>query len=99
MIINEENKTADNIEQRAILVGLSLGRDEYDIEESMIELRELTLAALAEVAGMIVQNKDSIDSTFFIGKGKVEEVRQACEVNDANLVILMMNYLVLKLET
>ncbi len=87
MIINEENKIVDNIEQRAILVGLSLGRDEYDIDESMIELKELTLAALAEVAGIIVQNKDSIDPTFFIGKGKVEEVRQACEINNANLVI------------
>lgn len=87
MIIDDENKTVENLEQRAILVGLSLGRDEYNIKESMIELRELTLAALAEVAGIIVQNKDSIDPTFFVGKGKVEEVRQACEVNDANLVI------------
>ncbi len=87
MLIDEENKIIEDIEQTAILVGLSLGRDEYDIEESMIELKELTLAAHAEVAGILVQNKDRVDATFFIGKGKVEEVRQACEINDANLVI------------
>lgn len=87
MLINEENKIIEEVEQTAILVGLSLGRDEYDIEESMNELRELTLAAHAEVAGVLIQNKDRVDATFFIGKGKVEEVRYACEINDANLVI------------
>lgn len=87
MLINDDNQIVEDIEQRAILVGLSLGRDEYDIEESMIELKELTLAANAEVAGILIQNKERVDATFFIGKGKVEEVRQACEINEANLVI------------
>ncbi|MBN2898334.1 MAG: GTPase HflX [Clostridia bacterium] len=77
----------EDIEQRAILVGVSFGRDEYDIEESMNELKELTLAANAEVAGILIQNKERVDATFFIGKGKVEEVREACVLNDANLVI------------
>jgi len=87
MLMNENNEVLEDIEQRAILVGMSLGRDEYDIEESMNELRELTLAAHAEVAGSLIQNKDRVDPTFFIGKGKVEEVRLACEINDANIVI------------
>lgn len=87
MLMNEQNEVLEEMEQRAILVGLSLGRDEYDIEESMNELRELTLAAHAEVAGLLIQNKERVDSTFFIGKGKVDEVRYACQVNDANLVI------------
>lgn len=87
MLINDDNQIVEDIEQRAILVGLSLGRDEYNVEESMIELKELTLAANAEVAGILIQNKERVDATFFIGKGKVEEVRQACEINEANLVI------------
>lgn len=87
MLIDENNEIVEAIEQRAVLVGVSLGRDEYDIEESMIELKELTLAAQAEVAGIIVQNKERIEATYFIGKGKVEEVRQACEINEANIVI------------
>ena len=74
--------------QRAILVGMFQGlRDEFSVEESMNELAELTLAAEAEVAGMIIQNKAKIEVATYIGTGKVDEVRLAVEANNANIVI------------
>ncbi|MDN5351932.1 MAG: GTPase [Clostridiales bacterium] len=79
---------SDNIRQRAILVGLFQGlKDEMDIDESMKELSELTLAAGAEVVDTMIQNKAKIEAATYIGTGKVEEVRLAIEFTDANLVI------------
>lgn len=83
-------KSDDNIaNQRAVLVGFNHNnkRSDIDIEDSMDELRELAYAAGADVADIIIQNKASIDVRFYIGKGKVEEVRLACEQLNANLVV------------
>lgn len=81
----EENRTH---RQRAVLVGMFQGlKDEFDIEESMNELAELTLAAEAEVAEVIIQNKSKIEVATYIGSGKVEEVRWAVEAHDADIVI------------
>ena len=81
----EENRTH---RQRAVLVGMFQGlRDEFDIDESMNELAELTLAAEAEVVEIIIQNKSKIEVATYIGSGKVEEVRLAVESHDADIVI------------
>lgn len=73
--------------ERALLVGFNDDRGEIDIEYSMNELKELARAAGAEVVEIIIQNKKTIDATFYIGKGKVEEVGFACESLGANVVI------------
>ncbi|MBI9015496.1 MAG: GTPase HflX [Clostridiales bacterium] len=83
-------KSDENInKQRAILVGFnhSSNRNEIDINDSMEELTELVYAAGADVMDVMIQNKATIDVRFYIGKGKVEEVKLACEHFGANLVI------------
>ena len=78
--------------EKALLVGLNITStarrtDDIDINESMEELKELTKAAGAEVVGMITQNRQSRDAAYYIGKGKVEELRAYCESLDATMVI------------
>lgn len=83
-------KSDDTInEQRAVLVGFNhnSNRNEIYIQDSMEELRELVFAAGAEVCDVIVQNKATIDVRYYIGKGKVEEVKLSCEQFDADLVV------------
>ncbi|NMS90388.1 GTPase HflX [Clostridioides difficile] len=80
------------IQERALLVGLNLTTivkksDDIDTSESMEELKELTKAAGAEVVGSLIQNKHSIDAAYYIGKGKVEEIRAYSDSLDATLVI------------
>lgn len=80
------------IQERALLVGLNLTTivkksDDIDTNESMEELKELTKAAGAEVVGSLIQNKHSIDAAYYIGKGKVEEIRAYSDSLDATLVI------------
>lgn len=75
--------------QKVILVGLNQTRkkESIDIEASMEELKELAEAAGAEVLAIATQNRPSIDATYYVGKGKVDEVKQLCESLDANMVI------------
>ncbi len=75
--------------QRVILVGLNnTGKGEnIDIEVSMNELNELAKAAGAEVLATATQNRPFVDVTYYIGKGKVDEIKQLCETLDANMII------------
>lgn len=83
-------KTNDFQEKnKAILVGLNNTgkKEDIDIETSMEELSELSKACKIEVLGIAVQNRPSVDSTYFIGKGKVEEIKSLSENLEANMII------------
>ncbi|MBS6508281.1 MAG: GTPase HflX [Paraclostridium bifermentans] len=82
----------DKIVEKALLVGLNITTnvkkvDDIDINESMEELKELAKAAGAEVVGSIIQNRPAREAAFYIGKGKVEEIRAYCESLDATVVV------------
>ena len=79
-------------QERALLIGLNITTnvkkiDDIDINESMEELKELAKAAGAEVVGSLIQNRPAIDAAYYVGKGKVEELRAYCEATDATMVI------------
>ncbi len=71
-------------QEKAILVGVFL--NEID-EKSLKELQELTKTANAVVVGILIQKRKSIDKTYYLGKGKLEELKKLIEEKDANLVI------------
>lgn len=87
MLLNDNNEVLSQIEERAVLVGFNDDSQSIDIEYSMDELKELSFAADVEVVGMTVQNKKTIDAAFYIGSGKVEEVKLLAEANEANLIV------------
>lgn len=87
MIINDKNEIITHIEERAVLVGFNDDSRGLDIEYSMDELKELANAAEVEVVAVTVQNKKTVDVAYYIGSGKVEEVRDLANANDANLII------------
>lgn len=60
--------------ERVILVGVSLPGQE-DVEKSLDELAELASTAGAETIGRITQARDQIHPGTYIGKGKVEELK------------------------
>ena len=78
------------LEERAILAGVHIGAaDPLDdsTEESLAELARLADTAGAQVVGMMLQNRPSADNALYLGEGKLEELKQAKEGLDANLVI------------
>jgi len=59
----------------------------FGSEESLAELRELTLSAGAEVVGEVLQRRDKPDPATLIGRGKVEEIAGAAAMSNADVVI------------
>ncbi|HEY4332500.1 MAG TPA: GTPase HflX [Ilumatobacteraceae bacterium] len=74
--------------ERIVLVGVALGgqTDEF-VDASLDELAQLIDTAGADEAGRLTQRRDAPDHTWFIGKGKVDELRDLCLAVDADTVV------------
>lgn len=82
--------TETDVQDRAILVSLvtdKIKRTGIDPELSLQELVQLAETAGVEVLDVLRQNKETPDSRWFIGKGKVEELRMAADALGANTAI------------
>ena len=77
------NKLPD---QRAILVKVAI-KEKGDIEGDLDELEGLSKTAGIEVVGKISQFRVKPDSKYFIGSGKIDEIRDMIQLDGANLVI------------
>lgn len=73
-------------EERVILVAVSTG-DEDDTEASVDELSELASTAGAVTVGKVIQNRESVHPGTYLGKGKIEEVKELIWETDATGVI------------
>ncbi len=62
-------------EERLILVGVSVS-DGDDTADSLDELEELAKTAGAETVMKVIQNRESAHPGTYIGKGKIEEVKE-----------------------
>jgi len=71
--------------ERAILVYAS--PDGLPEESEREEFAELARSAGAEIAGELVSSRRKPDPRYFIGKGKLDELRGLINENDAELVI------------
>ena len=61
--------------ERAILVALDTKNTSRDlVEEHLAELEELALTAGAQTIMKLIQDRPAMDSAFYIGKGKAEEL-------------------------
>lgn len=80
------NVDMQHIQEKAILVGLQLP-DDLLFEESMKELHQLALANGIEVVGEIKQISDSPTPNFYVGSGKVHDIKELYLQAEANLVI------------
>ena len=74
--------------EKAILISLNTHEFTREtVEEHLEELELLSQTAGAKAVYKIVQEKESIDPAFYIGKGKAEEIAQIVDLNDISLVI------------
>ena len=62
-------------EERVILVAVSTGEGE-DAEKSLDELDELVKTAGAVSVGRLIQNREKIHPGTYLGKGKIEELKE-----------------------
>lgn len=71
---------------KAFLVGVNINGDP-DYERSMAELAELAKACHMEVVGKAEQNLPSVNQAFYVGTGKVDEIKAAASMLGATIVI------------
>ncbi|MEY4995665.1 MAG: hypothetical protein RLZ67_390 [Actinomycetota bacterium] len=74
--------------ERIVLVGVTLaGHTDDETEEGLDELSLLIDTAGADEAARVTQRRDTPDPAFYIGKGKVDELREVCLAIDADTVV------------
>ena len=62
-------------QERVILFAASTN-DSDDTEESVEELKELVKTAGAETVGTVIQNRENIHPATYLGKGKIQELKE-----------------------
>ncbi len=73
-------------QERVILIGVSTS-DHDDTEKSLDELEELAATAGAVTVGRIIQNLDQIHPGTYVGKGKLEEIKDLLWETEATGII------------
>lgn len=93
LIKQVEDQLADRVDvtevqqaEKAFLVGIE-GGSRWDVEDSLRELAQLAETAGAVVAGWTSQKRDKPDATFFVGRGKVDELILLCQEKAIDLLI------------
>ena len=72
--------------KRGIIVGININ-NKNNFEESIIELKNLCIACDMEVVGKVEQNLKKINPTFYMGSGKIEELRDLIEEMNAEIIV------------
>lgn len=77
----------ENLKEKVILVLVNTPSSQYDPDESLDELEELVRTAEAEVVGRVIQNLDSPHNGTYVGKGKIQEIKDLIWETDATGII------------
>lgn len=76
------------IRERIVLVAVTMpDRTDDETQESLDELAQLIDTAGADEVARITQRRDAPDSTYYIGKGKAEELKELCLALDSDTVV------------
>jgi len=74
--------------ERAVLVGLAFkNQTQEKLEEYLAELEFLALTAGAKTIKTFTQKLDHPNVRTFVGKGKIEEIKEYVDTHDIDLVI------------
>ncbi|MBR4725724.1 MAG: GTPase HflX [Lachnospiraceae bacterium] len=72
--------------EKVILVGVSVRDGDYT-EKSLLELKELAHTAGAMVSGIIIQNRETVSASSYVGKGKLDEIADMLQSTGADGII------------
>ena len=73
--------------RRAALVGLNLDRSSAKFEKSMNEMAALAEAAGLEIAAVFTQSLPHANTGYYIGSGKIAEIRAYLDMTGTDLVL------------
>ena len=59
-----------------VLVGVHAQNDnEFNFDSTMEELKALSLTCRLDVKGQVTQNREQVDHKYYVGKGKIDELK------------------------
>ncbi len=74
--------------EKALLVGVKLPTiDDFTHQDCLAELKLLAETAGAEVVDTVVQDRKKLNPAFFIGKGKIDQIKKICEGEKIDIII------------
>lgn len=75
------------ITEKLILVGIDTDKNECDINTCLDELSQLVQTAGAEEAGRLIQRREHINPGFYLGTGKLDELKSLINETGATGVV------------
>jgi GTP-binding protein HflX len=84
-----ELKSNERLDRRekTILIGVLLPDKGYNPDDPLDEIRGLAKTAGLIVVGSMLQRRQQVDITTYIGSGKVEELKELVQAHEADLVV------------
>lgn len=79
--------STDKDTERVILVAVDDGHQEFDVESCLDELEELAKTAGAVVVGRMIQNREAVHRAHYLGKGKIEELKNYIAMTEATGIV------------
>ena len=87
MVYIKMMKTYNKLPQPDLAILVGVGVKQTIDEASLDELSSLCKTCNIHEVGRLIQNRNDVDVTWFIGKGKVEELKILVEQTEANAVV------------
>ena len=83
----QPHKTKKKLET-AVLIGVHAQTDnQLNFDSTMEELEALSQTCRLNVKGQITQNREQFDHKYYVGKGKIEEIKAFIEFHDIDVVV------------
>ncbi len=73
--------------EKAIIIGVNTTSEEHTFLDEIEELKNLCLACDIEIVDVITQNLDYVNSSTYVGKGKLEEIKIAIDSLDIETLV------------
>ncbi|ASF18285.2 GTPase HflX [Staphylococcus saprophyticus] len=84
----QQTYTTEQSLETAILVGVHAQTDEdFNFESTMEELSSLSQTCQLNVKAQFSQNRTNVDNKFYVGKGKLDEIKAYVEFHDIDVVV------------
>ncbi|OEK74891.1 GTP-binding protein [Staphylococcus saprophyticus] len=84
----QQTYTTEQSLETAILVGVHAQTDEdFNFESTMEELASLSQTCQLNVKAQFTQNRTNVDNKFYVGKGKLDEIKAYVEFHDIDVVV------------
>ncbi|MDS3998337.1 GTPase HflX [Staphylococcus capitis] len=83
----QPHKTKKKLET-AVLIGVHAQTDnQFNFDSTMEELEALSQTCRLNVKEQITQNREQFDHKYYVGKGKIEEIKAFIEFHDIDVVV------------